>query len=332
MSMVLRALMVEDSIDDCIFINRELKKAGFELEWKQVYNERDLSQALEQENWDIILSDHIMPGFSSLEALDVVNRSRLDIPFIIVSGLIADESAVEAMKAGCRDYVSKDSLARLPAAISREIGEARMRQAKKNTELELNLAFFDLAETVARVVELKDPYTAGHQRRVASMCRQIGLALQMSQQELEALYFGGLLHDIGKVGIPSDILSKPNALSNAELAVIREHPSTGFEIIKNAHLPWNISEIILHHHEKLDGSGYPHGLCAPDISLSIRIISICDVVEAMSTFRPYRPALPQSAVIQELLQGMGTKYDPDVTRIMIDLIEKNNSLMRKEAG
>lgn len=327
MGMVLRALLVEDSIDDCIFINRELKKAGFELEWKQVFNEADMRQALEDESWDIILSDHIMPGFSSLEALDVVNQLARDIPFIIVSGLIADESAVEAMKAGCRDYVLKDRLARLPAAIRREIEEARMRQAKKNTELELNLAFFDLAETVARVVELKDPYTAGHQRRVANMCRQIGHMLKLGPQEIDTIYFGGLLHDIGKVGIPTDILSKPTKLNKAEMAVIREHPRTGYDIIKGAHLPWNISEIVLYHHEKLDGSGYPDGLAAADISLAVRIISICDVVEAMSTFRPYRPALPKSHVIEELKDGTGTKYDPDVIRIMIELIERDEHLL-----
>jgi putative nucleotidyltransferase with HDIG domain len=196
-----------------------------------------------------------------------------------------------------------------------------LRKTYQLTKRDLEFAFYDLAETIARVVELKDPYTAGHQRRVAELARTIGTALQLHEKDIDTLYFAGLLHDVGKVNISNDILSKPTKLSKIEYMIIQEHSQTGYEIIRNTRLPFDISGIILQHHEKLDGSGYPNGISGEQIGLMVRIITVCDVVEAMSTFRPYRPARTQSEVVKELRDGQGIKYDLNVVEIMLSLIE-----------
>jgi len=142
----------------------------------------------------------------------------------------------------------------------------------------------------------------------------------LGQDDINELYIGGLLHDVGKIGIPTQILNKMPPLTDAELALIREHPRIGFDILSDAELPWNIRDIVLNHHEKLDGSGYPNGILGDQISLNIRIITVCDVVEAMSTLRPYRVARPKHEVIKELTDGRDIKYDPTVVDTVLELI------------
>ncbi len=191
---------------------------------------------------------------------------------------------------------------------------------RRNAERAIRQSLFDLTETVSRTIEFRDPYTAGHQKRAAILARQVGEIMKLGEEKINELYIGGLLHDIGKVRIPIDILSKPTKLTNLEFEFIKEHPLTGFEIIRDAKLPWNIGEIVLHHHEKLDGSGYPDGISGSRLSKEVRIICVCDVVEAMSTFRPYRPARTREEVLKELAAGRGVKYDADVVDIIKELM------------
>lgn len=179
---------------------------------------------------------------------------------------------------------------------------------------------FDLAETISRTIEYRDPYTAGHQRRVAELAKRVGQIMGCTSKELDEIYIGGLLHDIGKVTIPVEILSKPSKLSSNEFNLIKEHPEKGCNIIKGTRLPWDIYDVIRHHHEKLDGSGYPDGISGDEISRNVRIITVCDVVESMSTFRPYRPANMKKQVLDELFSNRRIKYDENVVDIITGLI------------
>jgi len=151
---------------------------------------------------------------------------------------------------------------------------------KEKTEEQLERSFVDLAETVSRAMVSRDPYTATHQRNVAELSRLVGKKMGLDENRLKGLYIGGLLHDIGKISIPESLLNKPGQLTEEEWNLVRTHAKRGYEILKDANFPWPVAEMALHHHERLDGSGYPDGLSGDELSLEVRILSACDAAEA----------------------------------------------------
>jgi PAS domain S-box-containing protein len=179
----------------------------------------------------------------------------------------------------------------------------------------------NLAKIVSRVIESVDPYTAGHQQRVAELASLVGENMGLAADIVERLYLDGLLHDIGKVSIPRSILTKPGELTEEEWALIRAHTKQGYSILKDANLPWPIAAVALQHHERLDGSGYPGGITGDKLSLEVSILAVCDVVEAMSSHRAYRPARTTTDVLKELEDGRRTKYDVSVVDVMLPMIE-----------
>jgi len=191
---------------------------------------------------------------------------------------------------------------------------------RKKAEEQLEHSFIDLAETVSRAMESRDPYTSGHQRRVAKLARLVGEKMGLDKDRLKGLYIGGLLHDIGKISTPESILSKPGELTDEEWNLVCAHAKQGYLILKGTNLPWLVADMALHHHERLDGSGYPHGVSGDKLSLENRILGVCDVVEAMSSHRPYRPARSEE-VLEEIKNGRGTKYDANVVDAMLRIIE-----------
>lgn len=187
--------------------------------------------------------------------------------------------------------------------------------------------FISLARAMAGSISFIDPYTASHQERVAKMARQIAARLGLNNEQCEWLYFGGLLHDIGKAAIPVSILSKPGKLETEEWVLIKSHVKRGCQLLEEIELPDIVIKMVLQHHERLDGSGYPQGISGEEICLEARILAICDVVEAMSSHRPYRPALPLEQVIEELKNNRGIKYDAQVVEVMLDLINLDNKFL-----
>ncbi|MCX7843973.1 MAG: HD-GYP domain-containing protein [Candidatus Bipolaricaulota bacterium] len=162
-------------------------------------------------------------------------------------------------------------------------------------------------------MDLREPYTAGHQRRVAELACAIAQELGLSAERIQGLRVAALLHDVGKaLFVPIEILSKPGKLTDLEMALIREHPRAGYEILRRVEFPWPVAEIVHQHHERLDGSGYPRGLKGEAILLEARILAVADVVEAMSSHRPYRPALGVEAALAEIREKAGKLYDPKV--------------------
>ena len=193
-------------------------------------------------------------------------------------------------------------------------------QRKKAAE-QLERSFIDLAETVSRAMGSRDPYTAVHQRRVAELARLVGEKIGLHKDRLQGLYIGGLLHDIGKISAPETILTKSGKLTDEEWSLIRVHTKRGHEILQGTNLPWPVADMALHHHERLDGSGYPCRISGDELSLEVRILGVCDVVEAMSSHRPYRPARSSAEVWEELVSGRGTKYDASIVDVMFQIIE-----------
>ncbi|MFP4482194.1 MAG: HD domain-containing phosphohydrolase [Thermovirgaceae bacterium] len=175
---------------------------------------------------------------------------------------------------------------------------------------------------LSAVAESRDPYTAGHQRRVAELAVAIARELGFREEKVKAIDLAAQLHDIGKINVPTEILSKPGMLSDLEMDIIRAHPRTGYEILKDIDLPWNLAEIVLQHHERLDGSGYPDGLKNGDILHEARIIAVADVVEAMSFHRPYRPARGIEKALAEIESHSRTLYDPAAARACLALFRE----------
>ncbi len=170
---------------------------------------------------------------------------------------------------------------------------------------------------IAATVEMRDPYTSGHQRRVSRLAVLIGKELQLSEHDLEGLQIASVVHDVGKIRIPAEILTKPSRLDEVEFNFIKTHAQTGYDILKNIHFPWPIADIVLQHHERLDGSGYPGGLKGDQILLQSKILAVADVVESMSTSRPYRRSLGIEVASAEIEAGRGIKFEPIVVDAFI---------------
>lgn len=199
--------------------------------------------------------------------------------------------------------------------VSEDITE-RKRASKK-----LEAAFDALVRIASDIVSAKDPYTAGHQKNVSDLAVAIGKKMGLNDETLTCLKFAGLLHDIGKISIPSEILTRPVKLSNIELSLIKEHSRNGYNILKDIDLPWPIADIVLQHHERLDGSGYPNGLKNDEIRLESRIIAVADVVEAITSHRPYRQALGIEHALNEIKKNSGILYDPAVVEACVQVFE-----------
>ena len=549
-----RLLFVDDSEDDVELMLRRLRRAGLDVEWARVADERGLREALADGRWDAAVVDYSLPGFSGLAAIDLIRRHDPDLPMVTVSGAIDEETAVATLTRGAVDYVLKENLVRLAPAVRRALEAAARREARREAErarvtqfildhsphpvvllhedgtvlyasprlaalgsgdperpvgrkvweldptvdeavwrgvlaaipgtgrlrrertyvdargevhvFEVDLVrltrdgqpvvaaylhdvtsaraaeaalreserrfaafarhlpgylviydqdlryvyvnehgireddlpaaewlgrrptelwpapqaeaeeesarralagqvvdtveeweapgggrdhmhclYFpipqhdgstlvgciavDVGEAVraqrrlrealegtvaamSQVVETRDPYTAGHERRVAELAVAIGRELGLDEGRLEGLRIAATVHDIGKIAVPAEILTKPDRLSPAEFAVITPHPRTGHDILAGIDFGHPVAAIVLQHHERLDGSGYPQGLRGDEILPEARIIAVADVVEAMSSHRPYRPALGLEAALAEIEAGAGSRYDPDV--------------------
>jgi PAS domain S-box-containing protein len=175
---------------------------------------------------------------------------------------------------------------------------------------------------MAGLVELRDPYTAGHQRGVALLATSIARKMKLGEDRARGVYLAATIHDVGKINVPAEILSKPGRLSDLEVNLVRTHPQAGWEALKDIDVPWPLAEIVCQHHERLDGSGYPKGLMGTEILLEARIIAVADVVEAMSNHRPYRAAFGVESALEEIRSGSGRLYDPDVAMACCEVFEE----------
>jgi putative nucleotidyltransferase with HDIG domain len=158
-------------------------------------------------------------------------------------------------------------------------------------------------------VESRDPYTAGHQSRSANLARAIALEIGLAQETIEGIRMAGIIHDIGKLSIPAEILSKPTKLTEIEFALMKEHSRSGYEMLKDVESPWPLAEIVYQHHERINGSGYPRNLKGDEILIESRILAVADVVESMASHRPYRPTLGIEAALEEIEKNRGILYD-----------------------
>jgi len=255
---------------------------------------------------------------------------ELALPFALTDG--ASGILVIAFPAGAQPAPDAVSLLEgLTALVARSItdrkAEMELSHAQRVSGLFLRkfeTSLLAAVQAMATALEKRDPYTAGHQRRVAALSTAIGQGIGLSSHRLQGLHIGALIHDIGKIQVPIEILARPGRLREEEMNLLRVHPVAGWEIIRDIEFSWPIGSMILQHHERLDGSGYPHGLAGDDIIMEARIIAVADVVEAMAAHRPYRPALGIEAAIGEILSGRGVRYDAAVVDVCRDLFQRRS--------
>ncbi len=207
-------------------------------------------------------------------------------------------------------------------AVSRDISKHKeAEQVLREDAIHTQQLLTQTVEAIALTVEKRDPYTAGHQTRVAELAILIGQEMGLDENRLTGLHLGAIIHDIGKIYIPAEILNRPGRLTDSEFGIVKSHPEVGYEIMKGVQFPWAVNEIIYQHHERIDGSGYPQGLKGDEITIEARIVAVADVIEAISSHRPYRPALGIDKAITEILRGRGTSYDPVVVDSFMALYE-----------
>jgi response regulator RpfG family c-di-GMP phosphodiesterase len=253
---------------------------------------------------------------------DVVQRwalgSAAAVPLVAESEVIG----VLSIYSGLHDAFDEQStsfLAEAASDIAMGVRSLRLDRDLHATLDHLRRSMNSTVEAIAGMVELRDPYTAGHERRVAQLARAIGKEMGLPERRVEGLYVIGYLHDIGKIAVPAEILSKPTKLMDIELSMVKAHVRAGYDILKNLEFPWPVAQAVLQHHERLDGSGYPQGLNAQDIILEARILMVADVVEAMASHRPYRSAIGFREAMAEISANRGKLYDEHVVDACVSL-------------
>jgi putative nucleotidyltransferase with HDIG domain len=199
---------------------------------------------------------------------------------------------------------------------------------REQTQERLADALRSTIEAMSRTMEWRDPYTAGHQKRVALISVAIARKLGFSEEAAQALYMAAMVHDIGKVSVPAEILTKPTRLNDLEMRMVQGHVEAGYQILKDIPFPWPIAEMVRQHHERLDGTGYPNGLSGDQICIESRILAVADTIEAMATHRPYRPARGLMAAMEEIRAEAGTKLDAKVVDAAFELMDEQGSLQK----
>ncbi len=242
----------------------------------------------------------------------------LSVPALKDDSLLGQLAAIRTEP----DFAEKDlTVARRLAVIyALGIQRAHADEELRDTQTKLRAMLEKTVTALTSALEIRDPYTAGHQTRVACLAGAIASEMGISGPALDVIRMAGLIHDIGKIFIPAELLSKPTRLLNVEMNLIKYHPNAGYEILKNVDLPSPISEVVMQHHERMNGSGYPLGLAGSEILMESRIVAVADVYEAMISDRPYRPSLGKETALRELSTNSGTLYDPEVVTVCLDLL------------
>ena len=299
----------------------------------QVMTAASGSEALEllkQDSFDLVLTDLKMPGVDGLEVLRQAREIAPQAVVLIFTGYASVESAIEALREGAYDYLVKPCSAdELKLKIERGLERVHLAEERQRAEEELRRSYVKLQRalegtihTLVSAIELRDPYTAGHQRRMTQLACTIAKEMSLPEEQIEGIRMAALIHDMGKITVPAEILSKPAPLSDLEYGLIKNHAQVGHDVLKEMDFPWPLAQIVLQHHERLDGSGYPQGLSGEEIMLEARILAVADVVEAMASHRPYRPPRGLDKALEEISQNKGLLYDSEVADACLKLFSE----------
>jgi response regulator RpfG family c-di-GMP phosphodiesterase len=316
-----KVLIVDD--DEAIqrILSRIVEKIGRECE--TAASAEEARRIMDKEVFDLILCDIHLPGESGMVLIKHALSVYPDTAIIMVSGLEDPDVVEQALKLGAYGYIVKpfktsEVLINISSAFRRQGLEVESRIYRENLEqmvadrtTKLQNVLDGVIQVIARIVESRDPYTAGHQQRVAEIACAMAEKMGFSQDRVKGIRMAGIIHDLGKISVPAEILSKPGRLNDMEFGLIKAHPLTGYDILKGIDFPWPIAEMVYQHHERIDGSGYPRGLKGKEILPEAQILGVADVVEAMASHRPYRAKLGIDKALDEISKNRGVLYDTE---------------------
>jgi putative nucleotidyltransferase with HDIG domain len=329
-------LVVDDEQPIRMLLQKILESNGYTCHTAENAGQaRDMMAA---QSCDLVLCDINMPGESGLDFIRFVLKTYPDTAAIMVSAIGDPHLADSMLELGVYDYIIKPMdrngiLISVANAFRRRELEIANRSYRRNLEhmvderteslrhsmSKLENAMNGIVRAIAHTVETRDPYTAGHQRRVADLAAAIAQEVGFTHDQIEAVRVAAIIHDLGKISVPAEILSKPSRLTANEFNLIKEHPQVGYDIVKDIEFPWDVSTMIHQHHEKLNGSGYPLGVSGNEILPESRVLTVADVVEAMASHRPYRPGLGVDVALEEIDKNKGQLYDPEMAQACIAL-------------
>jgi putative two-component system response regulator len=324
-------LVVDDQAALRRLLTLQLAKEGYTC--LEASNGELALAAVEATSVGLVLLDINMPGRSGIDLLSAFTRRDTGPAVIMLTGINNTQLAVDCLKHGAYDYITK------PFNMEEVILSVKMALEKRRLFLEnrryqhdleervkvqtrkIRYSFIHAIESLANAQEAKDIYTQGHSIRVAYMAIQVARELKLSLEEQSRLRLAGLIHDIGKIGIRNDVLNKPGPLTPSEFQEVKMHPIIGERILRPVVEDDEVVKIVLHHHERHDGSGYPGGLRGKDIPLGAAILAVCDAYDAMTSARPYRPLLGSTIALQEIEKGQGSQFLPEAVQAMMQARE-----------
>jgi putative two-component system response regulator len=329
-----KILIVDDEEDVRLLLEQILEKKGYTC--VLAVDAGEARGCLKEHDCDLVLCDINMPGESGLELIRDVSAKQRDVAVVMVTGIDDPVVAESVFEVGVFDYVAKPIrrnriLRSVANALRRRELEIANRAYREDLERmvaertsQLKEALDGIIHAIASTVEIRDPYTAGHQLRVAGLAFAIAREMGFSKAQAEGVRVAGTIHDLGKISVPAEILSRPGLLTEMEFEIIKTHPQAGYDILKDMKFPWPLARIVLQHHERMDGSGYPQGLSGENTLMEARILAVADVVEAMASHRPYRPALGIDVALKKISKNKGVLYDPEVVDACLKVFTENS--------
>jgi putative nucleotidyltransferase with HDIG domain len=325
----IRVLLVDDEPFVARMLSRKLSEEGFECE--DCSSGEAALAILAQHSYDAVISDLSMPKMSGFDLLKRIKANHAHLAFLMATGVDDVRVGIQAMKEGADDYLVKPFLlqaviASLNRALQKKLLEKELEDYRKNLELmvrqrteQLQAAlnsvegtYDETLEALGAALDLRDDETAGHSQRVTRYSQEISRVMGCSNEQLKQITRGACLHDIGKIGVPDSILRKPGKLTEDEWVIMRTHARIGFELVSRIGFLAPAAEIVLTHHERYDGSGYPQGLKETVIPLGARIFAVADALDAITSDRPYSRARSYDVARSEIIKGSGKQFDPNV--------------------
>ncbi len=324
-----KILVVEDENIIARDIQSKLKRMGYNVPALVMTGEEAIACS-EEIRPDIVLMDIVLKGdMDGIEAADIIKK-RFDIPVLYLTAYADEVTLKRAMVTEPFGYMLKpfgERELRINIEISLYKHDVEKRRREENEKL---IGVFEKAiHALASTMEMRDPYTAGHQRRVAVLAVAIAKEMNLPASEIRGIYLASLVHDIGKIRVPAEILNRPSSITEAEFAIIKTHPDEGYTILKDIDFPWPIAQMVLQHHERMDGSGYPYGLVEKDIHQGAQIMAVADVVEAMTSHRPYREAHGIDATLDEISRERGKGFGAEVVDACLRLFREKGFNLQK---
>jgi len=327
-----RILVVDDEATIREILQRTLESEGYQCD--KAADAAEAMSMMDSCAVDLVLSDIMMPGKSGVELLQEIQEKCPDTAVIMVTAVADTQTAINAMKQGASDYVTKPfNLVEVMLSVDRALEKKSLLIANREYKLkleerveqqteEIRNTFLGAVKALAEALEAKDPYTNGHTKRVTELAVTLARESGMSEEYQDRIRLAGLVHDIGKIGVPEEILHKPDRLTEQEFDFIKEHPEIGERILKPIIRDPVVLAIVRHHHERFAGGGYPEGLAGEDIPLGSRLLCVADAYDAMTSCRPYRDAMHPDKAKSQLLANRGIQFDPELVDLFMTLDEK----------